>query len=175
MGANVIIDIYTHSVLLLSFQIFQWSLEHGHTFGEGAFRVNPEGGGALLWPLAVYSALVLALVAAMIGISYFLGERHRERTTGEPYESGAILAGSARVRMDIRFYLIAVFFVIFDLEAVFIFAWAVAVRELGWIGYAEALVFIGLLVAALIYLWRVGALETATEKQRALKLRIRQW
>jgi NADH-quinone oxidoreductase subunit A len=135
--------------------------------------LNPEGAVAGLWPLAVYAALIIALVVAMIGISFILGERHRERTTVEPYESGAIPASSARVRIDIRFYLVAVFFVIFDLEAVFIFAWAVAARELGWLGYAEILLFIGFLVAALVYLWRVGALETATAKQKALKLLVR--
>jgi NADH-quinone oxidoreductase subunit A len=135
--------------------------------------LSPEGVSVGLWPLAVYTALVVALVAAMIGISFILGERHRDRATGEPYESGSILAGSTRVRVDIRFYLVAVFFVIFDLEAVFIFAWAVAVRELGWAGYAEVILFIGFLAAALVYLWRVGALETATAKQKALKLRVR--
>jgi NADH-quinone oxidoreductase subunit A len=135
--------------------------------------LTPEGAVTELWPLAVYAALIIALVVVMIGFSFILGERHRERTTVEPYESGAVLASSARVRVDIRFYLIAVFFVIFDLEAVFIFAWAVAVRELGWPGYAEVIVFIAFLVAALVYLWRVGALETATAKQKALKLRVR--
>ncbi len=56
----------------------------------------------------------------MIGLSYFLGERHRERTTGEPYESGIVPTGSARIRFNANFYLIAVFFVIFDLETLFI-------------------------------------------------------
>jgi NADH-quinone oxidoreductase subunit A len=135
--------------------------------------LTPEDAVPGLWPLAVYAALIVALVVAMIGISFFLGERHRERATVEPYESGAIPASSTRVRIDIRYYLVAVFFVIFDLEAVFIFAWAVAARELGWPGYAEILLFIGFLVAALVYLWRVGALETATAKQKALKLRVR--
>jgi NADH-quinone oxidoreductase subunit A len=120
-----------------------------------------------LWPLAVYFFIVIALVTAMIGISFFLGERHKERTTGEPYESGIIPTRSARTPFDVRFYLIAVFFVIFDLEALFIFAWAVALRELGWTGYVEILIFIGFLVAALVYLWRIGALELRTTKQKA--------
>jgi NADH-quinone oxidoreductase subunit A len=119
-----------------------------------------------LWPLAVYFFVVIALVTAMIVISFFLGERHKERTTGEPYESGIIATSSAHVRFDVRFYLIAVFFVIFDLEALFIFAWALALRELGWTGYLEILIFIGVLVAALVYLWRIGALEMRTAKQQ---------
>jgi NADH-quinone oxidoreductase subunit A len=129
--------------------------------------LNMSAADTALWPLAVYFFVVIALVTAMILISFFLGERHKERTTGEPYESGIIPTNSARVRFDVRFYLIAVFFVIFDLEALFIFAWAVALRELGWTGYLEILIFIGVLVAALVYLWRIGALELRTTRQKA--------
>lgn len=112
-----------------------------------------------LWPLAVYFIVVILLVTAMIGLSYVLGQRHQESATGQPYESGIVSAGTARLRLSAKFYLVAMFFVIFDLESVFIFAWAIAVREAGWLGYSEALVFIGVLVAALIYLWRLGALD----------------
>ncbi len=112
-----------------------------------------------LWPFFVYFFAACALAAAMIGLSYVLGQRHRDRATGEPYESGIASTGTAQVRFDVRYYLIAMFFVVFDLESIFIFAWAVAVRELGWAGYIEILVFIGILIAALIYLWRLGALD----------------
>jgi NADH-quinone oxidoreductase subunit A len=95
----------------------------------------------------------------MIALSSILGQRHQDRATGTPYEGGVVPTGSARVRVSAQFYLVAMFFVIFDLEAVFIFAWAGAVRELGWAGYIEVLIFIGILVAALIYLWRLGALD----------------
>ncbi len=113
----------------------------------------------ILWPFLVYVAAVIVLVGGMIGMSYVLGQRHRDRHTGEPYESGIVSTGSARIRFDAKFYLIAMLFVIFDLETMFIFAWAVAAREAGWSGYIELLVFIGVLVAALIYLWRIGALD----------------
>jgi len=112
-----------------------------------------------LWPLAVYLVIVLALVVAMLGLSFVLGQRHHERATDSPYESGILSQGSARVRLSARCYLVAMFVVIFDLEAVFLFAWAVSVRETGWTGYAEASVFIAVLLATLIYLWRVGALD----------------
>jgi NADH-quinone oxidoreductase subunit A len=111
------------------------------------------------WPLEVYIVLVGMLVMAMLSMSFVLGERHHDRATGSPYESGILSEGSARVRFSAKFYLIAMFFVIFDLEAVFLFAWAVAVRETGWAGYAEALLFIMVLLATLAYLWRVGALD----------------
>jgi NADH-quinone oxidoreductase subunit A len=112
-----------------------------------------------LWPLCIYVALVVLLVAAMLALSYVLGQRHHEHSTDSPYESGILSEGSARVRFSAKFYLVAMFFVIFDLEAIFIFAWAVAVRETGWAGYAEVFIFVTVLLAALGYLWRVGALE----------------
>ncbi len=116
----------------------------------------------VLWPLALYSAAVLGLVAIMIGLSHLLGERHRARAMGEPFEGGIAPTGSARLRLSAKFYLLAVFFVIFDLETAFLVAWAVAARELGWSGYAGALIFMAILGVALAYLWRIGALDWGT-------------
>lgn len=124
-----------------------------------------------LWPLVLYFVLVIVLAAGMLGISYVLGERHKERATGEPYESGILSTGSARIRLSAKFYLVAIFFVIFDLEAVFIFAWAIAWRELGWVGYIEVVVFIVILLAALVYLWRLGALDWGTTRRRSMRSR----
>jgi len=112
-----------------------------------------------LWPFGVYLALVGFIVAAMLLLSFALGQRHHDRSTDAPYESGIMSEGTARVRFSAKFYLVAMFFVIFDLEAVFLFAWSVAVPEAGWAGYLEVLVFVGVLVATLAYLWRVGALD----------------
>jgi NADH-quinone oxidoreductase subunit A len=121
--------------------------------------IQPTADTTAHWPLGVYFLAVVIIVSFMIVLSSLLGERHREKQTDEPYESGIVSTGTARVRFDIKFYLIAMFFVIFDLETVFIFAWAVSIRENGWQGYGEMLVFIGILTATLIYLWRTGALE----------------
>lgn len=82
-----------------------------------------------VWPLAVYLVAVGLLTAAVIAVPAVLGEKHKERATGEPFESGILPTGSARLHFSAKFYLIAMFFVIFDLEAIFIFAWAVAVPE----------------------------------------------
>lgn len=120
-----------------------------------------------LWPLVVYFAGVLVVVAGMLLISYVLGQKHNERATGIPYESGMLPTGSARLRFDVKYYLVAMFFVIFDLETVFIVAWAIAFRELGWAGYVEILIFIAVLVAGLVYLWRVGALDWNRHPRRA--------
>jgi NADH-quinone oxidoreductase subunit A len=112
-----------------------------------------------MWPLGIYFGIVLLLVAGMLLVSYLLGQRHADPATDETYESGIVSEGSAHVRLSAKFYLIAVFFVIFDLEAVFLFAWAVSAQTLGWPAFWEAVVFVAVLFAALTYLWRVGALE----------------
>ncbi len=115
-----------------------------------------------LWPLILYFFLVLIIVGGMVATSYLLGERHRAPARDRPYESGIVSTGTARQPLTIKFYLVAMFFVVFDLEAVFIVAWALATQELGWAGYIEILVFIGVLVAALAYLWKMGALDWGT-------------
>jgi NADH-quinone oxidoreductase subunit A len=112
-----------------------------------------------MWPLLLYFVLVLVLVGGMLLISYVLGQRHNDHGTGTTYEGGIVSEGSARVRFSAKFYLIAMFFVVFDLEAVFLFSWAIAARELGWSGFWEASIFTVILLAALAYLGRVGALK----------------
>lgn len=105
----------------------------------------------------------------MLGLSYVLGQRHKERATDEPYEGGILSAGSARIRFSSQFYLVAMLFVIFDVETVFIFSWAIAFRELGWYGYAGVMVFLILLLVVLIYEWRAGALDFGPDGKKILK------
>ena len=122
--------------------------------------------GAMTWPLAVHFAFVVFLAIAVLAVSYLLGQRHAEPATGETYEGGIVSEGSARVRFFSRYYLLAMVFVVFDLETVFLFAWASVVREVGWAGYCEVLVFVGVLLAALAYLWRCGALDWAGQRKK---------
>ncbi len=117
-------------------------------------------------PFLVYAAGAVAVVGAMLGLSYVLGQRHRERATGEAYESGILTTGDARVRFNARFYLVAMLFVVFDLESIFLYAWAVAARELGWPGYRAILVFSVILLLALAYIWRMGGLNFGPEPGR---------
>ncbi len=128
-----------------------------------------------LWPFVVYTIAVIFISAAMIVASYVLGQRHRENDTEEPYESGILATGSARMRFDIKFYMIAMFFIIFDLESVFIFAWSVSLFEAGWSGYLGMLFFIGVLMVMLIYLWRIGALEWGPRKRITATIQKRQF
>ena len=126
-------------------------------------------GSETLWPLGLYFLIALVVAGSMIGLSYVLGERHSDRATGQPYESGIVSTGSARVRLSVKFYIVAMLFVIFDLEAVFIFAYAVAYEEVGWAGYAGLLVFVAVLVVALIYELRMGALDWEPARLRLAK------
>lgn len=119
-----------------------------------------------IWPFVVYVTAVFVLVGAMLALSYVLGERHKDHARNEPYESGIPTTGSARLRLSAKFYLVAMFFVIFDLEAVFIIAWAIGLMELGWAGYIEIAIFIGVLLAGLVYLWRLGALDWGPQTTR---------
>jgi NADH-quinone oxidoreductase subunit A len=126
-------------------------------------------GSETLWPLGLYFLIALVVAGSMIGLSFVLGERHSDRATGQPYESGIVSTGTARVRLSVKFYIVAMLFVIFDLEAVFIFAYAVAYEEVGWAGYAGLLVFVAVLVVALIYELRMGALDWEPARLRMAK------
>jgi len=112
-----------------------------------------------LWPFLVYAAAVLLLVATMLGLSWLLGQRRANRATNMPFESGVLSVGTPQIHISVEFYLVAIFFVIFDLETVFIFAWAVAFFELGWEGFAAIGIFIAILAVALVYELRTGALD----------------
>jgi NADH-quinone oxidoreductase subunit A len=118
------------------------------------------------WSFAVYLIGVAGLCLFMLVASHLLGGRDWGRAKNEPFESGVVSVGSARMRLSAKFYLIAMFFVIFDVEALFLYAWAVSVREAGWAGLVEVAIFIFVLLAGLVYLWRIGALEWAPEARR---------
>ncbi len=122
-----------------------------------------------LWPLLVYAGGVVLLVAIMLIASHFLGEKHKETVTDTVFESGIKVTGDARIQFPIQFYILAMFFVIFDLEVVFIVAWAIHAKALGWAGYIAIAIFIGLLVAVLIYEWRIGALDFGPDGKKILK------
>jgi NADH-quinone oxidoreductase subunit A len=122
-----------------------------------------------LWPLLLYAALVLFLLVAILSLSYILGQRHQEKATNLPYEGGIQQSGSARLRFSAQFYLVAMLFVIFDVEAVFIMLWAFGFYELGWLGYLGVSIFIAQLVVVLIYEWGIGALDFGPDGLKILK------
>ncbi len=120
---------------------------------------------AQYWAVGLFVVAVIALCAFMIGAASLLGGRSKGRSKSLPFESGIVGTGSARQRFSVKFYLVAMLFVIFDIEAVFLFAWAVSVREVGWAGFLGAAVFIFILLAGLVYDSRVGALDWAPKRK----------
>jgi NADH-quinone oxidoreductase subunit A len=118
--------------------------------------------------MLVYGAMVLGLVVVLLILTRWLGERKVTLEKKRPYESGIIPTGSLRFHYPAPFYLVAVFFLIFDVEAVFIFSWAVAFESLGWYGWLAISLFIFVLILGLVYIWRKGGLEwgsTVTSRQ----------
>jgi NADH-quinone oxidoreductase subunit A len=124
---------------------------------------------ALLWPMLLYAGIVVFLVGAILTLSYLLGQHHKERATDQPYEGGIQQTGSARLRFSVQFYLVAMLFVIFDVEAVFIMLWALGFYELGWRGYIGAAIFIAQLAVVLVYEWGIGALDFGPDGRKIIK------
>lgn len=115
--------------------------------------------GQQMWPIVVYFSAIVLLLGFMLVLSHYIGPKSRGRDTYSPYESGILSVGDARVKFKSHFFVYAIFFVIFDLEAVFLFAWAIAFDEAGVLGFIEALIFVLILLLGLVYLWRLGALD----------------
>jgi NADH-quinone oxidoreductase subunit A len=114
----------------------------------------------LTWfPIAVTFIVGAIVVGVMVNINRFLGPRRYSRVKGEPFECGNPPSGSAWGRFTVRFYLTAILFLVFDVEIVFLYPWAVELRRLGTFGFAEVMVFILILAVGLIYAWRRGALD----------------
>lgn len=110
-------------------------------------------------PLAIYVFLILGVVGLLITLSYVLGPSKPYRRKLLPYESGIVPQKPARQRVSVRFYLTAMLFIIFDVEAVFFYPWAVYLHQLGWYGVIEMFVFMAILLIALAHIWRKGGLE----------------
>lgn len=112
-----------------------------------------------IWPIAAYLIILIGMLIFMMVLSHFLGPKTQSRAKNTPYESGIISIDNNKTRFGNHFFLYAIFFVIFDLETIFLFAWVIAFDEVGWLGFIEASIFILVLLAALVYLIRIGALE----------------
>jgi NADH-quinone oxidoreductase subunit A len=110
-------------------------------------------------PLLIFSLLVLGLIGALVALSFVLGPAKPYRKKYAPYESGIIPDTPAMRRLSVRFYLTAMLFIIFDVEAVFFYPWAVLLHQLKWFGLIEMLVFIGILGIALAHIWKKGGLD----------------
>ncbi len=110
-------------------------------------------------PILLFMVIAIGLVAVIVLLSELLGKKKHFPAKDIPYECGMDPIGDARHRYTVRFYVIAMFFIVFDVEAIFLYPWAVIFKSLGWFGFMEMLVFIGILVVGLVYVWGKGALE----------------
>lgn len=123
------------------------------------------------WSFTIFILGGLGLCCFMLLGGYLLGGRAKARAKNVPFESGVDSVGSARLRMSAKFYLVAMFFVIFDVEALYLYAYAVAIRETGWVGFIEALIFVLILLAGLFYLVRIGALDWTPLRSRRRQIK----
>jgi NADH-quinone oxidoreductase subunit A len=115
------------------------------------------------FPVLVQAAIAIVVAAALVAISFLLGKRVRNRVKDSPYESGIAPTGSARERFSVKFYLVAIVFILFDIEAVFLYPWAVVYRELKMFGFVEMLLFVVLILSGFFYIWKKGALDWSQE------------
>lgn len=129
---------------------------------------------AFNWSALAFIFAAIGLVVFMLVVPRLLGGRSQGTEKEEVFESGVVGAGNARIRMSAKFYLVAIFFVIFDLEALYLYAYSVSVREVGWIGFATAAVFIGILFVGLVYELKLGAMNWAPSDKRRKKERLTQ-
>jgi NADH-quinone oxidoreductase subunit A len=116
------------------------------------------------FPVLVQMAIAIALAAGLIGASSLLGKRARSPLKDTPYESGMAPVGSARERFSVKFYLVGMIFILFDIEAVFLYPWAVVYRDLKMFAFSEMLVFVALVMVGFFYVWKKGALDWSSDK-----------
>lgn len=124
------------------------------------------------WAIIAFVIGVTFLCVFMLTVPLLLGGKSWGRAKQEQFESGVVGAGGARIRLSAKFYLVAIFFVVFDLEALYLYAWSTSVREVGWIGFTTAAVFILVLLIGLVYELSTGALNwSPSDKRKAAGMR----
>jgi NADH-quinone oxidoreductase subunit A len=119
----------------------------------------PQSPTEVYFPVLVQVVLAALIAAGMIGASWLLGQKLRNKVKDMPYECGIPPTGSARERFSVKFYLVAMLFILFDIEAVFLYPWAVVYRELKLFAFLEMLLFVAFILAGFFYIWRKGALD----------------
>ena len=126
----------------------------------------PESYAEQYFPVLVQALLAMALAGGLLTVSYLLGKRVRNRVKDMPYESGMVPTGDARHRFSVKFYLVAMLFILFDIEAIFLYPWAVVYRELKMFAFVEMLVFVVLILSGFFYIWKKGALDWSPDSTR---------
>jgi len=117
------------------------------------------------FPVLVQILIAMAVAGAMIGLSAILGRRVKDSVKSSPYESGMKPVGNARERFSVKFYLVAMVFILFDIEAIFLYPWAVVYRRLKLFGFFEMLLFIALVLCGFFYIWKKGVLDWSVDQR----------
>ena len=120
---------------------------------------DPSSYTELYFPIVVQALLAMALAAGLLTVSWLLGKRLRNSVKDTPYESGIVPTGDARQRFSVKFYLVGMLFILFDIEAIFLYPWVVVFRDLKMVAFAEMLVFVFLILSGFFYIWKKGALD----------------
>ena len=123
----------------------------------------------LYFPVLLQALIAMALAAGLLTVSYLLGKKVRNRIKDTPYESGITPTGDARQRFSVKFYLVGMLFILFDIEAIFLYPWVVVYRDLKMFGFVEMLVFVILILSGFFYIWKKGALDWAENAFRGRK------
>ena len=110
-------------------------------------------------PVLIFIAIGTVVGAAMIGLGFVLSPNRPDSEKNSPYECGFEAFEDSRMKFDVRYYLVAILFIIFDLEIAFLFPWAVVLDQIGMVGFWAMMIFLGILVVGFIYEWKKGALE----------------
>lgn len=118
------------------------------------------------FPVLIQILIAIAVASAMIGLSALLGRRVRDAVKSTPYESGMKPVGNARERLSVKFYLVAMVFILFDIEAIFLYPWAVIYRQLKLFAFFEMLLFIVLVLCGFFYIWKKGVLNWSVDEER---------
>ena len=118
------------------------------------------------FPVLIQILIAIAVAGGMIGASAVLGRRVKDPVKSSPYESGMKPVGNARERFSVKFYLVAMVFILFDIEAIFLYPWAVIYRQLGLFAFFEMLLFIVLVLCGFFYIWKKGVLDWSAEDRR---------
>ena len=119
----------------------------------------PTSATEVYFPVLLQALVAMLLAAGLIGVSYLLGKRVKNRVKDMPYESGIVPTGDARQRFSVKFYLVGMLFILFDIEAIFLYPWSVVYRELLMPGFVEMLIFVVLILSGFFYIWKKGALD----------------
>ena len=115
------------------------------------------------FPVLVQIAIAVLVAGALVALSYLIGKRVKDRVKDSPYECGIAPTGSARERFSVKFYLVGIVFILFDIEAVFLYPWAVVYRELKMFAFVEMLLFVILILVGFFYVWKKGALDWSSD------------